>query len=453
MPRQRSTPGPRARAVTAFALAASTVAIGSASADPTPAAQVVVHQAAPAPDPALLAAIRQQTSPQPALISTLAPSPTTVPKTSPSQSRSTSRTRSAPGRASAMAAPGMPAAALAAYKNSQAALARSRPACRLPWTLLAGIGTVESDNGRYAGATLGADGVVSPAIIGIPLNGSTPGTSVVHDTDHGRWDGDPVYDHAVGPMQFLPGTWAAVGTSATPGDAPNPENINDAALSAGIYLCDSGDDLATVAGQRAAVLTYNDSATYADTVLALSDAYAAGLLDPIITSPQQPTTAAAKTTTPPTVPTKPPVTSPSAKIPGASPTASPSDTSTPTATPTASPSDTSTPTSSDPASPEPGAAPGGVVDETVRMGTAPRTLFVTWDPPVGGVPPSSFIVTWQQFEAGTWHPVDSGTVAASATTSESPPLQAGTYRASVVTVGATGQSDPVTSTRFTLEQP
>jgi len=33
-------------------------------------------------------------------------------------------------------------------------------------------------------------------------------------TDGGLMDRDTAYDRAVGPMQFLPGTWRAVGTDA-----------------------------------------------------------------------------------------------------------------------------------------------------------------------------------------------------------------------------------------------
>ena len=62
----------------------------------------------------------------------------------------------------------------------------TRPGCQMPWTLLAGIGRVESDHGRYGGSVLGSDGVPRPAIIGIPLDGQGP-VAAIRDTDHGRW--------------------------------------------------------------------------------------------------------------------------------------------------------------------------------------------------------------------------------------------------------------------------
>ena len=83
---------------------------------------------------------------------------------------------------------------------------RADPGCHLPWTLLAGIGRVESDHGRYGGSVLGNDGVPRPAIVGVALNGKGP-VAAIHDTDNGAFDGDTVWDRAVGPMQFIPSTW------------------------------------------------------------------------------------------------------------------------------------------------------------------------------------------------------------------------------------------------------
>ena len=517
----RLNPGPRTRVITAVALAASTVAVGPASAAPTPGQaggpRVAPSQAAPAADPSLLAALRTkvdqlgQTGDTPPAAS---PSPTPTPSSTPTAAPTPDPTAptasadaSAQGPVTTTAAPmtqAMPAAALAAYRNAQAALARTDPTCKLSWTLLAGIGTVESDNGQYGGATLDASGVAHPGIIGIALNGSTPGTNVVLDTDHGRWDGDPVYDHAVGPMKFLPGTWAAVGTSAQPGRIANPENINDAALSAGIYLCAGGGELSTEAGQRAAVLRYNNSAAYADTVLALAGAYATGFLAPVnpaatigtapatatASNPSAPSgsTAASPTPTPsPTSSTTPastptpsatptptdsataspspadsPATSPT-PTPTDSPTASPSPTDTPTTSPTSTPtpsatdsatptpSPTSSPTPTDSATPTPSASPtpsaavpGPVTAEVLTL-AAPRSVLLTWGPPAGGPAPTGYLVILQTFQDGAWHDVSTLTVADPAASSQVLTVHRGTYRVSVATIDEAGQSDPVTS--------
>ena len=113
---------------------------------------------------------------------------------------------------------------------------REDPGCGLPWTLLAAIGRVESDHGRYGGSVLGFDARPQPAIVGIALNGQGP-VRAIGDTDDGRWDGDPVWDRAVGPMQFIPGTWATSGRDGDGDGLADPHDLDDAALAAAAYLC------------------------------------------------------------------------------------------------------------------------------------------------------------------------------------------------------------------------
>ena len=108
----------------------------------------------------------------------------------------------------------------------------------MPWTLLAGIGRVESDHGRYGGSELGTDGLPRPAIVGIALNGVGP-VAAIADTDNGRWDGDKVWDRAVGPMQFIPSTWQYAGRDGDGDGVENPNDLDDAALAAADYLCPS----------------------------------------------------------------------------------------------------------------------------------------------------------------------------------------------------------------------
>jgi len=180
-----------------------------------------------------------------------------------------------PSVISGLADNGIPTVALNAYRVAAARMANVDPGCGIDWALLAGIGREESDHGRFAGALLHADGVSTPRIIGIPLNGN--GTALIPDTDHGVLDGDTVYDHAVGPMQFIPSTWAQYGTDATGDGKADVFNINDAALTAARYLCAAGGDLHTHPGQVAAVLAYNHSDQYLAQVLALADAYRRGI--------------------------------------------------------------------------------------------------------------------------------------------------------------------------------
>lgn len=170
-------------------------------------------------------------------------------------------------------ATGIPVPALRAYGNAELALRATEPGCRLSWATLAGIGRVESDHGRFGGAHLMANGEESRPVVGVPLNG-TGDVRDVPDTDGGRFDGDPRFDHAVGPMQFLPGTWARYGADAMGTGRPDPENVNDAALAAARYLCAGGRDVGTPAGWWSALLSYNDSVDYGRKVFGVADRYA-----------------------------------------------------------------------------------------------------------------------------------------------------------------------------------
>lgn len=167
---------------------------------------------------------------------------------------------------------GIPALALAAYQRAQTVINAADPGCRIPWELLAAIGRVESDHGQYGGSQIGAGGVVSPPIIGIALDG-TSGTSTIADTDDGALDDDRRWDRAVGPMQFIPSTWSAVGVDADGDDIRNPQDIDDAALAAAVYLCSGTGDLSTTSGQRTAIYRYNHSNAYVALVLSIMSDY------------------------------------------------------------------------------------------------------------------------------------------------------------------------------------
>jgi membrane-bound lytic murein transglycosylase B len=174
-----------------------------------------------------------------------------------------------------LAANGIPNVALNAYRLAAARMASVNPGCGIDWSLLAGIGRIESNHGQYGGATLSPNGDSTPRIVGEALDGTK--WDFIADTDHGRLDGDPVFDHAVGPMQFIPSTWAAYGADATGDGIADPFNINDAALGSAHYLCAAGGDLRTADGQIRAVLAYNHSDEYLAMVLAMAAWYATGV--------------------------------------------------------------------------------------------------------------------------------------------------------------------------------
>jgi membrane-bound lytic murein transglycosylase B len=168
----------------------------------------------------------------------------------------------------------IPERTLRAYAQAEIQLRSRTPKCQLTWAILAGVGRVESHHGRFGGTTIGSDGRLSPPIIGVALDGS-PGVRAIKDTDAGRLDGDQLWDRAVGAMQFLPSTWAKWGARASEdGQPPDPQHVDDAALSAARFLCASGGDLATGKGWWKAVLTYNDSVAYGRDVFSAADAYA-----------------------------------------------------------------------------------------------------------------------------------------------------------------------------------
>ena len=124
---------------------------------------------------------------------------------------------------------GIPSAALAAYQRAETVINAADTSCHLPWQLVAAIGRVESDHGRVHGSHLTSEGLARPAIYGLPLDG-TQGTARIGDTDAGLLDHDTEFDRAVGPMQFIPSTWAVVGVDADGDSQRDPQDIDDAAL-------------------------------------------------------------------------------------------------------------------------------------------------------------------------------------------------------------------------------
>jgi hypothetical protein len=162
----------------------------------------------------------------------------------------------------AMPAPGTPQAVLA--KAYVSAVAKSPRGCHLSTAHLAAIGQVES--GSVGGRSVDADHRVTPQIYGPLLDGGP--FAVVHDTDGGAYDGDSSYDRAMGPLQFLPGTWRWAGRDGDGDGRRDPQNVFDAALATAGYLCADGRDLRSDAQLRSAVLSYNYSGDY---VTAVSD--------------------------------------------------------------------------------------------------------------------------------------------------------------------------------------
>jgi Transglycosylase SLT domain len=166
---------------------------------------------------------------------------------------------------------GIPLPAMQAYGFAELATTTSQPGCQLRWTTLAGIGKIESDHGRH-NAILAADGKALPPIIGAPLDG-LGGRMAIADTDGGRLDGDKTWDHAVGPMQFIPSTWAKYGADADGDGVADINDVDDAALSAARYLCAGNRDLSQADGWWAAIQSYNALQSYARDVFNAANDY------------------------------------------------------------------------------------------------------------------------------------------------------------------------------------
>ncbi len=141
--------------------------------------------------------------------------------------------------------------------------------CHLSVSLLAAIGQVES--GNLANRSIDANHRAVPAVLGPVLNGHD--VQAIADTDNGRWDGNKVWDRAIGPLQLIPASWRVVGLDMDGDGQRDPQNVYDAAGSAMTYLCSNGRDLATPKGLNEAVLAYNNSEKYLQLVLEWKTAF------------------------------------------------------------------------------------------------------------------------------------------------------------------------------------
>jgi hypothetical protein len=170
---------------------------------------------------------------------------------------------------------GIPGIVLQAYKLAEQRVGAESPQCKLPWYLLAGIGRIES--GHAGNGNVDSSGTTLTPIAGPLLNGTLSGNAVITDSDGGSIDGDAGHDRAMGPMQFIPSTWASWGSDANGDGRSDPNNVFDATYSAGRYLCSGVTDIMAEKTKVGAVMRYNHSAEYAANVLSWAAGYATGV--------------------------------------------------------------------------------------------------------------------------------------------------------------------------------
>lgn len=181
---------------------------------------------------------------------------------------------------------GIPSIALAAYRSAEQKMAVAAPGCGVSWNLLAGIGRIES--GHAGGGRVDARGTAVVPIYGPALDGTLPGNEVILQSSTGN---RPTYARAMGPMQFLPGTWARYASDGKGDGVADPQNLFDSTLAAARYLCSGGLNLRDPSQVMAAILRYNNSIAYAQNVLGWASAYATGVVPvdlPPMTGPPPP---------------------------------------------------------------------------------------------------------------------------------------------------------------------
>ncbi len=172
---------------------------------------------------------------------------------------------------------GIPTLALEAYGNAAEIQRQQHPECGITWTTIAGIAGTESKHGQHRGTSIAPNGDTSPQIRGPQLDGTNGNMRIVDDENPGTAD-NPNFVRAMGPFQFLPETWTRFGVDANGDGRADPDNMDDAALSAARYLCVSaGGDMTTAAGWEKAVLTYNNSMSYVLEVRDRANAYSIGV--------------------------------------------------------------------------------------------------------------------------------------------------------------------------------
>ena len=304
-------------------LVAATLFVGSADGPATPVSSAADQQAVASTGP----------------LAPFAATPLTIPLQIPLVAAAIVRPHRVPPVASApiatlpvhldLHASSIPVRVLAAYVNAATLADAADAQCHLAWQTLAGIGFIESDHARSGGsANPHWNGVANPPILGPVL---------------------PDKVRAIGPMQFLPSTWAIYAADGNHDGQENPEDIDDATLGAADYLCAVAPDLNQPKHLIRAIFAYNHSYAYVRAVLTVTAHYmninpAKLGINGLPKSPRRKTALHLATpVAPPPLGSSSGPTGSTGPQPTATPTASPTPTNTPSPSPSPSPSAKPTP--------------------------------------------------------------------------------------------------------------
>lgn len=177
----------------------------------------------------------------------------------------------------------IPPIALSAYRHAEQLMTASDPQCGIGSNLLAGIGRIESMHAN--GGATDARGTAVQPIYGPALDGTLAVNEVIIESNVA---GRVSYARATGPMQFLPGTWAHYASDGDGDGVADPQNLYDSALAAARCLCSGGHNLRDPQQVQSALLRYNNSTWYAQSVLGWAAAYATGVVPVDLPSPTGP---------------------------------------------------------------------------------------------------------------------------------------------------------------------
>lgn len=149
---------------------------------------------------------------------------------------------------------GIPERVLAAYRNAETQTPVLAAGCEVSWTVTAGIWKITANHTNLAGHTLSSDGRVTPPLTHPPSDDST--------------------EERLGPGGIPASVWSEIGVDGGKDGRVDPQQVDDAALTAAIYLCHlTPGGVLDDAGLSVALAGYNPQPGWAERVMAWINYY------------------------------------------------------------------------------------------------------------------------------------------------------------------------------------